>query len=301
MKRLNIARREKLDGYLFISPWLLGFLLFYAVPMVFSFVVSFCNWDYLQNLTFIGLKNYFRIFSRDEQALSGLKKTLIFVGLEVPLQMLTSLAVAYLLTRAVKGVRVARSIVYLPAVISGAVGGIIWRYMFNRQTGVINYFLSFAGIRPVPWIDDPNIALFSIVLTGVWAIGQPMILFIAAIEGVPKTYYEVAEVDGAGRLRQFLSITLPSISPTIFLNLIIIMIQQFQMLAPIIVITGGGPARATYLYSYVEYENAFKFLKMGYASALSWFMFFIVLILALVIFRSSKKWVYYQSDRGNLL
>jgi len=301
MRHLNIAKREKLDGYLFISPWLLGFLLFYTVPMIFSFVVSFCNWDYLQNLTFIGLKNYFRIFSRDEYALNGLKKTLIFVGLEVPLQLVMSLAVAHLLTRAMRGVRAARSLVYLPAVISGAVGGIIWRYMYNRQTGVINYFLSFLGIGPVPWIDDPRIALFSIVLTGIWAIGQPMILFIAAIEGVPKTYYEVAEVDGASKLRQFLNITLPTISPTIFLNLIIIMIQQFQMLAPIIVITGGGPARATYLYSYVEYENAFKFLKMGYASSLSWFMFFIVLILALVVFKSSRRWVYYQSERGNLI
>ena len=301
MKQFNVARREKLDGYLFISPWLVGFVLFYTVPMVFSFVVSFCNWDYLQNLTFIGLKNYFKIFSRDEYALDGLKKTLIFVALEVPLQLVVSLGIAYLLTRRIKGVKLARSIVYLPAVISGAVGGIIWRYMFNKQTGVINYFLSFIGLGPVPWIDDPSIALFSIILTGIWAIGQPMILFIAAIEGVPKTYYEVAEVDGASKIRQFFNITLPTISPTIFLNLIIIMIQQFQMLAPIIVITGGGPARATYLYSYVEYENAFKFLKMGYASSLSWFMFCIVLILALIIFKSSKKWVYYQSDRGNFV
>ncbi len=299
MKRYNTALREKIDGYLFISPWVAGFLLFYTIPMVFSLVVSFCNWDFLKDLTFIGLQNYFRIFSKDEYALSGLRKTALFVGLEVPLQLSVSLAIAYLLTRKIRGVRLTRSLVYMPAVISGAVGGVLWRYMFAKQTGILNYFLSLVNIQPVPWIDDPNIALYSIVLTGIWAIGQPMILFLAALEGVPETFYEVAEVDGASKAAQFFKITLPMISPTIFLNLIIIMIQQFQMLAPVIVITGGGPVKATYLYSYVEYDNAFRFLKMGFASALSWFMFLIILMLALVIFKTSKKWVYYQTERGN--
>jgi len=299
MKRLTISTQEKLDGYLFILPWILGFLVFYAGPLLFSFVVSFCNWDYLQNLTFIGLKNYFKIFSSDAYALDGLKKTAIFVGLEVPLQLGLSLLIAYLLTQNIRGTKVAKAIVYLPAVISGAVGGIIWRYMFNTQSGVLNYLISFIGIKPIPWIDDPSIALYSIVLTGVWAIGQPMILFLAAIEGVPRNYYESADIDGAGKFSQFIHITLPLISPTIFLNLIIVMISQFQMLAPIIVITSGGPVNATRLYSYVEYTNAFKYLKMGYASALSWFMFAIILLLSLILFKSSNKWVYYHSERGN--
>jgi len=299
MKNFSMALQEKIDGYLFVSPWIIGFLLFYAGPMVFSLVVSFCNWDFLQNLTFVGLENYFRIFSKDEYALEGLKKTAQFVFMEVPLQLTVSLLIAYLLTQKLRGVKAARSIIYLPAVISGAVGGLIWRYMFHRQTGVFNYFLSLVGLGPVPWIDDPNIALYSMVLTGIWAIGQPMILFLAALEGVSPSLYEAARVDGAGKFRQFINITLPMISPTILLNLIIIMIQQFQMLAPIIVITGGGPVHATYLYSYVEYDNAFKYLKMGFASALSWFMLVIILILALIIFKSSKKWVYYHSERGD--
>jgi multiple sugar transport system permease protein len=299
MKYMNSSLREKVDGYIFISPWIIGFFLFYAIPMGFSFIVSFCNWDFLQNLTFIGLGNYFKIFSKDGYALSGLRKTATFVALEIPLQLGLSLGIAYLLTQKIKGAKITRAVVYLPAVISGAVGGVIWRYMFNTQTGVFNYLLSFVGVKPIPWIDHPDIALYSIVLTGIWAIGQPMILFLAAMEGVPKNYYESAEIDGAGKLSQFFKITLPLISPTIFLNLIIVMIQQFQMLAPIIVITGGGPVKATYLYSYVEYQNAFKYLKMGYASALSWFMFFIILILALVLFKTSNKWVYYHSERGN--
>ena len=298
---MRISLREKIDGYLFVSPWILGFLLLYAGPMAFSLVVSFTNWDYLRDMTFIGLRNYFRIFSRNEHALGGLKRTILFVLMEVPLQLTVSLLIAYLLTRKLRGSRIARSIVYLPAVISGAVGGLIWRYMYHRQTGVFNYFLSFVGVEPVPWIDNPDIALYSIVLTGVWAVGQPMILFLAALEGVSPTLYEAAQVDGAGKTRQFITITLPMISPTILLNLIIVMIQQFQMLAPIIVITGGGPVNATYLYSYVEYDNAFKYLKMGFASALSWFMLVIILALAMIIFKSSKRWVYYHGERGTAL
>ena len=298
---MRISLREKIDGYLFVSPWILGFLLLYAGPMAFSLVVSFTNWDYLRDITFIGLRNYFRIFSRNEHALGGLKRTILFVLMEVPLQLTVSLLIAYLLTRKLRGSRIARSIVYLPAVISGAVGGLIWRYMYHRQTGVFNYFLSFIGVEPVPWIDNPDIALYSIVLTGVWAVGQPMILFLAALEGVSPTLYEAAQVDGAGKTRQFITITLPMISPTILLNLIIVMIQQFQMLAPIIVITGGGPVNATYLYSYVEYDNAFKYLKMGFASALSWFMLVIILALAMIIFKSSKRWVYYHGERGTAL
>lgn len=301
MRYLRISLREKIDGYLFVSPWILGFLLLYAGPMAFSLVVSFTNWDYLRDMTFIGLRNYFRIFSRNEHALGGLKRTILFVLMEVPLQLTVSLLIAYLLTRKLRGSRIARSIVYLPAVISGAVGGLIWRYMYHRQTGVFNYFLSFIGVDPVPWIDNPDIALYSIVLTGVWAVGQPMILFLAALEGVSPTLYEAAQVDGAGKTRQFITITLPMISPTILLNLIIVMIQQFQMLAPIIVITGGGPVNATYLYSYVEYDNAFKYLKMGFASALSWFMLVIILALAMIIFKSSKRWVYYHGERGTAL
>lgn len=298
---MRISLKEKIDGYLFVSPWILGFLLLYAGPMAFSLVVSFTNWDYLRDMTFIGLRNYFRIFSRNEHALGGLKRTILFVLMEVPLQLTVSLLIAYLLTRKLRGSRIARSIVYLPAVISGAVGGLIWRYMYHRQTGVFNYFLSFIGVEPVPWIDNPDIALYSIVLTGVWAVGQPMILFLAALEGVSPTLYEAAQVDGAGKTRQFITITLPMISPTILLNLIIVMIQQFQMLAPIIVITGGGPVNATYLYSYVEYDNAFKYLKMGFASALSWFMLVIILALAMIIFKSSKRWVYYHGERGTAL
>jgi multiple sugar transport system permease protein len=301
MKQVGTAARERLSGYLFISPWLIGFLAFYAGPMLFSFAVSFTNWDFFKNMTFVGLRNYFRIFSPDEDALSGLCKTLLFVGLEVPLQLAGSLVIAQLLTEKLRGANVARSLVYLPAVISGPAGGLIWRYMFNTQTGILNYVLSFFGVKPVPWIEDPNIALFSIIGTGLWAVGQPMILFLAALQGVPTVFYEAAEVDGTSRWRRFFSITLPMISPTILLNVVIIMINQFQVLAPLLVITSGGPAKATYLYSFVEYNNAFKFLKMGYASALSWFLFIIMLCVTLLLFRSSRRWVYAESGRGEIL
>jgi len=301
MPKHSIRMQEIKAGYLLILPWFLGFLFFYSGPMLFSFIVSFCNWDYFKDLTFIGLDNYFKIFEPDGHAIPALMRTFKFVFLEVPLQLVISLLVAMLLTRKIPGTRISRTLIYLPAVMSGAVGGLIWRYMFNTQTGLFNYLLSFVGIKPIAWIEDPRIALYSIVLTGIWAIGQPMILFIAAIQGVPDTYYEVAEVDGAGWFAQFRHITLPMITPAILINTIIILIQQFQMLAPIIVITSGGPAESTYLFSYLEYDNAFKFLKMGYASSLSWFMFIIILTITLIIMKSSKKWIFYQSEKGKML
>ena len=303
MKQIGMASRERLSGYLFISPWLIGFLAFYAGPMLFSFAVSFTNWDFFKNMTFVGLRNYFRIFSPDEDALSGLRKTLLFVVLEVPLQMVGSLVIAQLLTEKLRGANVARSLVYLPAVISGPVGGLIWRYMFNTQTGIFNYVLSFFRCNarsPGSKIPEHR-ALSPSSATGLWAVGQPMILFLAALQGVPTVFYEAAGVDGASRWRRFFSITLPMISPTILLNVVIIMINQFQVLAPLLVITSGGPAKATYLYSFVEYNNAFHFLKMGYASALSWFMFVIMLCVTLLLFRSSRRWVYSESGKGEIL
>jgi len=301
MSKHSIRSQEIKAGYLLILPWFLGFLFFYSGPMLFSFIVSFCNWDYFKDLTFIGFDNYFRIFDPEGHAIPALLRTLKFVSIEVPLQLIISLAAAMLLTRKIPGTRISRTLIYLPSVMSGAVGGLIWRYMYNTQTGLFNYLLSFVGVKPIAWIEDPNIALYSIVLTGIWAIGQPMILFIAAIQGVPDTYYEVAEVDGAGKFAQFMRITLPMITPAILINTIIILIQQFQMLAPIIVITSGGPAESTYLYSYLEYDNAFKYLKMGYASALSWFMFVIILTITLIIMKSSRKWTFYQSEKGKML
>jgi multiple sugar transport system permease protein len=301
MRQLGATARERLSGFLFISPWLVGFIAFYAGPMLFSFAVSFTNWDFFKNMTFVGLRNYFRILSPDEYALPGLLKTFLFVGCEVPLQLAGALAIAQLLTRKLRGVNLARSLVYLPAVISGPAGGLIWRFMLGKQTGIFNYFLSFFGVAPIPWIDDPHYALFSVISIGLWAVGQPMILFLAALQSVPAVFYEAAEVDGASAARKFFRITLPMISPTILLNVIIIMINQFQMLAPLIVITSGGPAKATYLYSYVEYDNAFRFMKMGYASSLSWFMFIIMLVVTLLLFRSSRRWVYSYSERGDIL
>jgi ABC-type sugar transport system permease subunit len=184
-----------------------------------------------------------------EQAQKGLNETraILYQLRSIrEIQLVGALVIAQLLTRKLRGVNLARSLVYLPAVISGPAGGLIWRFMLGKQTGIFNYFLSFFGVKPIPWIDDPHYALFSIICIGLWAVGQPMILFLAALQGVPTVFYEAAEVDGASATRKFFRITLPMISPTILLNVIIIMINQFQMLAPLIVITSGGPAKATY-------------------------------------------------------
>ncbi|OCT11446.1 hypothetical protein A8709_07190 [Paenibacillus pectinilyticus] len=287
---------ESTMGYVFILPWIIGFICFTLGPMLFSLVLSFCRWDLFKDLKFIGFENYINIFTDDQYALSGLRKTLTFVVFEVPFQLVISMLVALLLNQKLKFVKTVRSLVYLPVVLSGAVAGQMWKFMYNQDLGIFNYFLSIFNVQ-VPWITDQKLALFSVGFTGLWAVGTSMILFIAALKLIPESYYEAAEIDGAGSVRKFFNITLPMLTPTILYNLITIMIAQFQCLAPFLVITGGGPAKSTYVYSLYEFQTAFKYQRMGYASALSWVMFIIVLVITLVVMKSSKSWVFYESER----
>jgi len=297
VSKLSASRSEAVAGYLFIMPWIIGFVCFSAGPMLYSLVISFFKWDLFKDMQFVGFTNYIKIFTDDQYSMSGLFKTFNYVLFEVPLQLVFSLLAALLLSQKMRFAKAVRSCIYMPVVISGAVSGQMWKYMYHQDIGVINYFLSFVNVQPA-WLTDSNLALYSVAFTGLWAIGTPMILFIAAIQSIPKTYFEAALIDGANGIRKFFHITLPMLTPTILYNLIVIMIAQFQCLAPFMVITGGGPARATYLYSLYEFQTAFKYQRMGYASALSWVMFVIVLTITLLILGSSKKWVYYESERS---
>ena len=295
--KLGAEKSEALSGYLFILPWLIGFLGFTIGPMLFSLGLSFCNWNLFKDLKFVGIENYINIFTSDQYSISGMGKTLLFVAFAVPFQMIIAILVALLLNQKLKFVKTVRAFVYMPVVLSGAVSGQMWKFMYNEDLGVINYLLSYFNVQ-VPWLTDQRLALFSVAFTGLWAIGTPMILFIAALKAIPVSYYEAAEIDGASPFRKLISITLPMLTPTILYNLIVIMIAQFQCLAPFMVITGGGPAKATYVYSLYEFQTAFKYQKMGYASALSWVMFLIVLVITLIVLKTSKSWVYYESERN---
>ena len=296
-KRLSSRTREAIAGYLVISPWLVGLVLFVAGPMLFSLFISFFQWNSFQTMSFVGLENYLHAFTEDQYAMASLGKTLVFVAFEVPYQLLVALLLALLLNNKLRFTGVARALVYLPAVLSGAISGVMWRFMFDKDLGVINYFtISLFDVK-IPWLISQNLAWFSIALTGALAAGTSMILFLAALKGVPEQYYEAAQMEGAGSWVQFWKITWPSISPTTLYNLIVIMIAQFQCVVPFMVITGGGPAKATYVFSYYEYETAFRYLRFGQAASLSWIILGVVLALTLALLVSSKAWVYYQSEK----
>jgi multiple sugar transport system permease protein len=294
---LSRTAREALSGYLFISPWLLGLTLFAAGPMLFSLFISFFKWDMFKSMTFIGIQNYIKAFTDDQYAVPSLLKTLGFVLFETPYQLIIALLLALLLNSKLKFTGVARSLVYLPAVLSGAISGSMWKFMMDKDLGVLNYFtLSLFNIK-IPWLVKPDLAMFSIALTGALAVGTSMIIFLAALQSIPAHYYEAAEIDGARPLMKFFKITLPLIASTTLYNLVIIMIAQFQCVVPFMVITGGGPVKATYVFAYYEYETAFRYLRFGQAASQSWIVLSVVLIATTAIIGTSRFWVYYESSK----
>ncbi len=296
-KGLSITAREALSGYLFISPWLLGLLLFAAGPMLFSLSISFFKWDMFKSMTFVGIQNYIKAFTDDEYALPSLLKTLSFVLFETPYQLVIALLLALLLNSKLRGTGVARALVYLPAVLSGAISGSMWKFMMDKDLGVINYFtLTLFNVK-IPWLIKPDMAMFSIALTGALAVGTSMILFLAALQSIPAQYYEAADIDGASKVRKLFKITLPFIAPTTLYNLIIIMIAQFQCVVPFMVITGGGPVKSTYVFAYYEYETAFRYMRFGQAASQSWIILSVVLVATMAILATSKFWVYYESEK----
>jgi multiple sugar transport system permease protein len=296
-KGLSSRQREAIAGYAFISPWLAGLILFVAGPMLFSLCISFFKWDMFKDMTFLGLRNYIKAFTDDQYAVTSLMKTLLFVLFETPYQLIIALLLALLLNSKIRFTGLARALVYLPAVLSGAISGSMWKFMMDKDLGVLNYFtLTLFNVK-IPWLIKPDLAMFSIALTGALAAGTSMILFLAALQSISSQYYEAANMDGASSTQKFFKITMPFIAPTTLYNLIIIMIAQFQCVVPFMVITGGGPAKSTYVFAYYEYETAFRYMRFGQAASLSWIILTVVLIATMAILATSRLWVYYESDK----
>ncbi|MCM3038653.1 sugar ABC transporter permease [Paenibacillus motobuensis] len=299
-KSYKRARKlAKWTPYLFISPWIIGILLFTVGPLVFSLIMSFFNWPVTSKPKFIGLGNYSKMFTDDPQFYKSLWITLKFAIFYVPLSLGISLILALLITQNVKGVKIFRTIFYLPAVVSGVAVSIIWGWIFNTKYGILNYALSLLGIEGPKWLVDPNSAIISIVIASAWGVGTMMLIFYTNIKGISPDLYESAAIDGAGPFRQFWSITLPLITPTLFFNLITSTISALQQLTLVLLLTNGGPLKSTYFYGLFVYNNAFKHHKLGYASANAWFMFIIILLLTALIFRSSSVWVFYENEVKN--
>ena len=292
----RLARREALAGYLTIAPWLLGFLLFEFGPLLTSFYLSFTKFDVLTTPQWVGFKNWDKMLFNDPLVWHSVKVTAIYSVGAVSLGLVLGLGLALFLNQDVRGLSFYRTVFYTPAVVSGAAVAMMWLLLLNPEAGVINRILALVGIPGPAWLFDRQWALPAFIIMSVWGVGGGMVLYLAALQGVPSELYDAAMIDGAGALPKLWFVTLPMISPVIFFNLIMGIIGSFQVFTSAFIMTQGGPANATYFFVLGIYLNAFQFLKMGYASALAWMLAVIILLLTLVAFRSSGRWVHYEGQ-----
>jgi len=289
---------EKNDGkysLFFLGPWLIGLVLIVAGPLLASLYLSFTDYDLLSDPQFIGLANYQEMLD-DPRLLQSLKVTFTFVFVSVPLQLVAALGLALLLDRGMRGLALYRSVFYLPSLLGGSVAiAILWRQIFGTS-GLVNQFLALFGAAGPGWVSHPDYALDTLIILNVWTFGAPMIIFLAGLRQIPEMYYEAASIDGASKLRQFWSITIPMLTPIIFFNLVLQFIGAFQSFTPAFVVSGGtgGPADSTLFYTLYLYQEGFTNLDMGYASAMAWLLLAIIAVLTAVNFFLSKYWVFYN-------
>ena len=290
-----MRKREAKWGYIFLLPWILGFFLFTFFPMAMSAVLSFMKWDYVQDPRFVGWENFITLF-HDDVFYKSLQVTIIYAVFSVPLSLLVSFIFALLLNTGIKGLSVYRTLFYLPSLVSGAAASILWMWMFNPEFGVINTILGYFGIDGPGWIYDKNWALPALIIMSLWGVGGSMLIYLSGLQGIPTELYEAAKIDGAGKATTLFKITIPMMTPVIFYNLIMGIIGSLQTFTQAFVMTDGGPNYSTYFYVLYLYKNAFKNFKIGYASAQAWILFFIILALTALVFRSSAAWVYYENE-----
>ncbi|GGA11843.1 spermidine/putrescine ABC transporter permease [Paenibacillus marchantiophytorum] len=283
--------------YFFIMPWLIGALVFMVFPIISSLYFSFTEYDIIHSPKWIGLKNYTKMF-HDELFWRGVKATLIFTVFSVPLQLILSLLFAVLVNQKVPFRRFFRTALYFPSMISGVALSLLWLWVFNSQTGMMNYMLGLVGIDGPSWLESERWALAAMVIMTMWGAGAGMIIFLAALQGVPTYLYEAARLEGASRWQMLRSITLPAISPVILFQLIMGINDSFQVFTQAFVMTKGGPHYATQFYVYYLWQNGFKFFKMGYASALAWVLLILVMVMTYLVMKISKRYVHYEGGDG---
>ncbi|RZI48341.1 carbohydrate ABC transporter permease [Lactococcus kimchii] len=284
-------------GLIYVSPWIVGFLVLTIWPMIMSLYYALTDYNMIFKPNFIGLQNFINLF-KDATFMGSMRSTFIYVIFSVPLQLAFALIVAFILNFKLKGIGLFRTAYYIPSILGGNVAvGILWRFMF-QPTGLVNNFLGTFGIHPIGWLSTPTGAMTSIILLKVWQFGSSMLIFLAALKDLPTELYEAASLDNASKWQQFIHITIPLITPSIFFNLIMQVNNAFQEFNGPYLVTGQGPLKSTYLASLFIYDSAFKQYNMGYASAASWVLFIVIVLITIILFATQKKWVYY-SDGGN--
>ena len=288
-------KQQAIFGILFMMPWFIGFIIFGLYPMIMSVYYSLCRYDVLRIPQFIGLGNYQKLIFEDPYFWTSISNTLIYTVLRVPLCIIGSLLLAVLVNNAVRGVKLFRTIYFIPSIVTGVVLSVVWLWMFNPQFGLINSFLAYMGIPGPLWLLDPNWSKPSMVLMSVWSIGGGrMLVFLAALQGIPKHLYEAVDIDGGGWWAKFRNVTVPMLSPVIFLWSVLEIIFSLQVFVEAYIMTQGGPLNSTMFYNLYLYNKAFNDFEMGYASALAWLLLIISLIITVIQCRISKRWVHYD-------
>jgi len=295
--RLRLAQREAIEGYLFLLPWILGFLLLTLGPLLASLSLSLTDWQVGLRINYVGLDNFVQMFTKDNQFWKSLQVTAAYSAMALPAGIVVALGMALLLNQQIMGISLFRTIYYLPAVTSGVAVALLWSWIFNSEFGVLNWLLSLVGIEGPAWLLDPAWALPALAIMSLWGAGALMIIYLASLQGIPLSLYEAAQIDGANAFRRFRHITIPMLTPTILFNLVVGIIAVFQTFTNAWIMTKGGPNYATYFYVLHLFNNAFGYARMGYASALAWVLFIIVLILTAVVLRSSQYWVFYAGEK----
>ena len=294
----RVARQEAVAGYVAISPWLLGFLAFHIGPILAALAVSLTEWGLLSPPKFVGLRNYATLLSKDPQFWQSVQVTVIYVFFRVPVAAMLSLALALLMNQKLVARPFFRTVFYLPAVVPGVAVSMLWLWIFNPEFGVLNYALALVGIQGPKWIFSPQWALPSLILMSLWQIGGGMVIYLAGLQGIPVHLYEAAEIDGANAWRKFLAVTIPMLSPIILFNVIMNVIHGFMVFTQAYIMTRGGPGYATLFLVLYIYRNGFEWFKMGYASALAWMLFLMILVFTVLLLKNSGRWVYYEGRVG---
>ncbi|HWD39038.1 MAG TPA: sugar ABC transporter permease [Fimbriimonas sp.] len=289
--------RNLRNGLLFAAPWIVGLVVFYAYPILASLYYSFCSYDGIRPPRWTGLQNYHRMFFEDDLFFKALYNTLYMVVFGVPLSLLCGLGVALLLNQKVRGISLYRTIFYLPSITPVVANSILWLWLLNPDIGLVNVVLHHLGIaKPPAWIADPLWSKPALLLMGLWGVGGGMVIYLAALQNVPVALYEAASLDGAGILQKLRNVTLPMITPVILFNVITGLIGSFQYFTEAYVMTNGGPEDSTTFYALDLFNRAFQDFHMGYASAMAWVLFLIVLLCTILVFKSSLRWVYYGGE-----
>lgn len=290
----SLRRREAVAGILFASPWLLGFFIFIAGPMIGSVFLAFTRWDLFTPPKWVGLDNFQTMLFDDLLVYQALKVTSIYAFASVPLQVILGLLLATLLNQKIRMLSFYRSVYYLPSVIGGIAVAIMWRWILGTQFGMVNTLLRSLGIQGPSWLGDADWVLVSFIVMSLWGTGSTMLIYLGGLQSIPTELYEAADVDGAGTWTKFRHITVPMMTPVIFFNMVMAIIASLQEFVVPFIMTGGGPHNASLFLVLYLYRHGFQYFQMGYASALAWLLFIYIMLLTVLVLRSSSAWVYYE-------